>query len=197
MGSDALRSAHGGNVVIEIERAMEMLRDQSENTEEISDALQDGTQVAVDAESVLDEWIQESATQQAVPSVPHPVPVLHDLPAVPSGRPRSPPQAPAVAISDADRSRELQSAVWTQSGRHCTRRTFRCSHSLVRAAFASCNKRPVLLHLGHRKPPHCCGSTWLITSCMYAHGLLLFDWYNVFDVGHQRNGTRAGVHVNG
>ena len=113
VGSDALRSAHGGNVVIEIENAMEMLRDQSENTEEISDALQDGTQVAVDAESVLDEWIQESATQQAVPSVPHPVPVLHELPAVPSSRPRSPPQAPAVAISDADRSRELQSAVWT------------------------------------------------------------------------------------
>lgn len=113
VGSDALRTAHGGDVVVEIETAMEMLRDQSENTEEISDALQDGTNVAIDAESVLEEWIRESVTQQAESSVTDSLPVVQDLPVAPVSKPRSPPQAHAVALSDADRSRELQSAVWT------------------------------------------------------------------------------------
>ena len=113
VGSDALRTAHGGNVVVEIENAMEMLRNQSDNTDDISDALQDGTNVAIDAESVLDEWLQESATQQTEPSVTDSVSVVHDLPVAPITKPRSPPQAPAVALSDAERARELQCAVWT------------------------------------------------------------------------------------
>ena len=113
VSSDALRTAHGGNVVIDIENAMEMLRDQADNTDDISDALQDGTHVAVDAESVLEEWVQESAAQQEAPSVTVALPAVHNLPEVPASKPRSPPQAPVQELSDAERSRELQSAVWT------------------------------------------------------------------------------------
>ena len=53
--------------------------------------------------------------------------------------------------------------------------------SALRVCFIVIND-PCFLHFGHRNPPHWCGSMWLITSCMYAHGRLLFESWSDFSI---------------